>query len=303
MERIINGKMLSTRDFTSLYPFTPRHLKTRDNRLYYLDEGSGLPVVMLHGNPTWSFYYRHLVKRLSPDYRTIVPDHMGCGFSDKPDAKDYRYNLQSRVADLDALITHLDLKEKITLVVHDWGGMIGLAWALDHLDRIHRIVITNTSGFLLPREKKFPLRLWLLKYLAPFAVPAVQAGNIFAKSALYMAPRHPLSKQIKQGLIAPYNSWNNRIATLKFVQDIPICPRDESYDLVKSVDDNLHLLKNIPMMILWGRHDFVFDLSFLKEWQRRFPNLPVHLFEDAGHYLFEDKPNETAKLIEQFLKT
>lgn len=302
MERIINGKLLSTQAFAPLYPFTPHHLETEGHSLYYLDEGAGPPVIMLHGNPTWSFYYRHLVKTLSPNYRTIVPDHMGCGFSDKPDAKEYSYTLKSRVADLDTLINHLDLKEKITLVVHDWGGMIGLAWALDHLDRMDRIVITNTSGFFLPREKKFPLRLWLLKYLAPFAVPAVQAGNVFAKSALYMAPRRPLSKPVKSGLIAPYNSWKNRIATLKFVQDIPLCPRDESYTLVKSVEDNLHRLENIPMMILWGRHDFVFDLSFLREWQRRFPGVPVHLFEDAGHYLFEDKPEKTASLIDQFLK-
>ncbi len=301
MERNINGKVLSTRTFAPLYAYTPHHLEVGGHALYYLDEGTGPPVLMVHGNPTWSFYYRHLVKTLSPDHRTIVPDHMGCGFSDKPDPAAYRYTLQSRVDDLDALVNHLDLNEKITLVVHDWGGMIGLAWALDHPDRIARIVITNTSGFFLPREKRFPLRLWLLKYLSPFAVPAVQAGNIFARAALYMAPRHPLSKPVKKGLIAPYNSWKNRIATLKFVQDIPLSPSDESYSLVKSVEENLHRLKNIPMMILWGRHDFVFDLSFLREWQRRFPQVPVHLFDDAGHYLFEDKPDETAALIRQFL--
>jgi len=303
MERNINGKILSIQKFAWLYPFRPKHIQTRGHDLYYLDEGSGSPVLMVHGNPTWSFYYRHMVKVLSPNHRTIVPDHIGCGFSDKPDASNYKYTLQSRVDDLSSLINHLDLKEKITLIVHDWGGMIGLAWALDHLDRIERIVITNTSGFFLPRDKKFPLRLWLLKYLVPFAVPAVQAGNIFSRAALYMAPRFPLSKQVKKGLTAPYNSWKNRIATLKFVQDIPLSPRDESYPLVKKVEDTLHQLEKIPMMILWGRHDFVFDLSFLREWKRRFPRVPVHLFDDAGHYLFEDKPEETAALIQKFMGT
>ncbi len=303
MERNINGKILSTRKFAPLYPFRPKHIKTRGHALYYLDEGSGPPVLMVHGNPTWSFYYRHLVKKLSPDHRTIVPDHIGCGFSDKPDSRDYKYTLKSRVEDLDSLINNLDLNGKISLIVHDWGGMIGLAWALDHLDRIERIVITNTSGFFMPQDKKFPLRLWLLKYLAPFAVPAVQAGNIFSWAALYMAPGFPLSKQIKKGLTAPYNCWKNRIATLKFVQDIPLSPGDESYPLVKKVEDNLHQLEKIPMMILWGRHDFVFDLSFLREWKRRFPRVPVHQFDDAGHYLFEDKPGETAALIQKFMGT
>ncbi|SMC59313.1 haloalkane dehalogenase [Desulfocicer vacuolatum DSM 3385] len=303
MERNINGKVLSTQKFASLYPFKPKHVNTRGHALYYLDEGSGPPVLMVHGNPTWSFYYRHLVKALSPNHRTIVPDHIGCGFSDKPDANAYQYTLQSRVEDLDTLINKLNLTEKISLIVHDWGGMIGLAWALDHLDRVDRIVITNTSGFFLPRGKKFPLRLWLLKYLAPFAIPAVQAGNIFSWAALYMAPRFPLSKQIKQGLTAPYDSWKNRIATLKFVQDIPLSPRDESYALVKKVEDNLQQLEKIPMMILWGRHDFVFDLSFLNEWKLRFPRVPVHLFDDAGHYLFEDKPGESTALIKKFMET
>ena len=301
MQRRINGKTIRTGPFKELYPFTPCRMNIRGHELSYLDEGSGPPVVMVHGNPTWSFYFRHLVKGLRTDHRTIVPDHVGCGFSDKPNGHAYAYTLQSRVDDFTHLLDHLDLNEKITLIVHDWGGMIGLAWALDHLERVDRIVITNTAGFFLPQGRRLPLRLWLLKYLVPFAVPAVLAGNLFSRAALYMAPRHPLSPAVKKGLTAPYNSWKNRVATLKFVQDIPITPKDTSYYPVKQVADNLHRLEQIPMMILWGRHDFVFDLSFLKEWQNRFPQVPVHLFNDAGHYLFEDKPDETLELIRQFM--
>ncbi|MBF0259640.1 MAG: alpha/beta hydrolase [Desulfamplus sp.] len=263
---------------------------------------------MLHGNPTWSFYFRHLVSKLSSTnksqgYRTIVPDHIGCGLSDKPDKSTYGYTLKNRVNDLTALVNSLNLQpdEKISLIVHDWGGMVGCAWALQNLDRVDKIVITNTSGFFLPRDKKLPLRLWLIKYLKLFAIPAVLGLNIFSRAALYMAPFKKLSEDVKLGLAAPYNSWSNRIATLKFVQDIPITQKDRSYDLVRHVDINLSKFKKIPMLILWGKHDFVFDMSFLREWKLRFPGTPVYLFEDAGHYLFEDKPDETSALIRNFL--
>src|SRR5205823_3246531 len=111
------------------------------------------PVVMLHGNPTWSFYYRNLVLSLRDSYRTIVPDHIGCGLSDKPDDSRYRYTLESRVTDLEALLEHLGVTCDITLVVHDWGGMIGLAYAVRHPERIRRLVILNTGAFHLPRTK------------------------------------------------------------------------------------------------------------------------------------------------------
>lgn len=301
MIRNINNTKTSTAGFEHLYPFAPHFLNVDGNQLHYLDEGKGKPVLMVHGNPTWSFYFRHLVSELSSDYRTIVPDHIGCGFSDKPSCREYGYTLENRVKDLDTLIGHLDLKQRITLIVHDWGGMIGLAWALQNMEKVEKIVITNTAGFFLPKEKSFPLRLQLIKSIKALAVPAVLGLNLFSKAALYMAPKSTLSHDVKEGLTAPYNSWKNRIATLKFVQDIPLSEKDKSYDIVGYVGDNLSRLKQIPMMFLWGKHDFVFDMSFLKEWQRRFPDVPVYLFENAGHYLFEDKPDETAGLIRQFL--
>ncbi len=304
IKRVINNKETSTKGFEHLYPFKSNFLNIDGNMMHYLDEGSGKPVLMVHGNPTWSFYFRNLIKDLSAKgYRAIAPDHIGCGFSDKPSQSNYEYTLKNRVGNIDALIKHLNLdpQQKISLVVHDWGGMIALAWAMQHLDRIEKIVITNTSGFFLPSDKKFPLRLWLIKYLKPFAVPAVLGFNIFSRAALYMAPFTKLSKEVKKGLAAPYNSWKNRVATLKFVQDIPITQRDKSYEDVKYVDTNLLKLKTIPIIILWGEHDFVFDLSFLREWKLRFPEVDVHLFKDAGHYLFEDKPTETSDIIYKFL--
>ncbi len=301
IKRTINDKEISTEKFKNLYPFTLHSLKINSHRLCYIDEGKGMPVLMIHGNPTWSFYFRKLVNDLSPQYRTIVPDHIGCGFSDKPGADKYDYTLKTRVNDLDFFVKSLDLKAKLTLIVHDWGGMIGCAWAVKNLDKIEKIVITNTAGFLLPSDKKFPLRLWLIKYLSLFAIPAVLGLNLFSQSAVFMASETNLEKKIKKGLTAPYNSWKNRIATLKFVQDIPISPKDSSYELVHCVDKNLYKLKDIPMLILWGKKDFVFDISFFNEWKKRFPHAQMHMFKNAGHYLFEDEPNNTSRLIRNFL--
>src|SRR5436305_7666249 len=122
-----------------LYPFPGHHLAVGDGvRLHYLDEGAGEPVVMVHGNPTWSFYYRNLVLTLRDRYRCVVPDHVGCGLSDKPPADRYPYSLDRRVADLTALLDHLKLDRDVTLVVHDWGGMIGTAWAARFPERVDR---------------------------------------------------------------------------------------------------------------------------------------------------------------------
>ena len=126
-------------------------------------------------------------------------------------------------------------------------------------------------------------------------------GNAFARAALMVGAARKLSPAGKKGLIAPYNSWKNRIATLKFVQDIPITHTDKSYKIVEQVDKNLSRLDPDRLMFLWGTRDFVFDIHFLDEFQQRFPDAQAHVFEDAGHYLFEDKPEETLDLIASFL--
>jgi haloalkane dehalogenase len=257
---------------------------------------------MLHGNPTWSFYYRSLITKLSPGYRIIVPDHIGCGLSDKPGRKRYNYRLKSRVDDLDALYEHLNLKQNISLVVHDWGGMIGMAFALRHRKIIDRIVIMNTAAFLPPENKNLPLRLWIVRNIKPLAAVAVLGFNLFSFGALFFASHKGLSREVKKGLTAPYNSWKNRIATLKFVQDIPVREKDPSYQLVSDIDNNLHKIKDIPMLICWGKHDFVFDNDYLIEWQRRFPKAKVHTFSSAGHYVLEDAQDRIVDLVGKFFK-
>lgn len=297
-----NAATIDMSPFRSLYPFTSHILDIDGLKYHYLDEGRGEPIVMVHGNPTWSFYYRHLVKTLSPDYRTIVPDHIGCGLSDKPGLNRYDYRLASRVYDMEALVDYLQLDDKITLILHDWGGMIGMAYAVKHPEKISRLVIMNTAAFLPPKGKTIPLRLWIIRNIGWLAAPAVLGLNIFSIGALYMASHKGLSRAVKSGLKAPYNSWRNRMATLKFVQDIPLSAKDPSYALVRSVDSNLHRLAGIPMLICWGKRDFVFDDTYLEEWQRRFPDAHVHPLEDAGHYVIEDEPEIVVSLIKDFLK-
>lgn len=258
-------------------------------------------MLMLHGNPTWSFYYRELVKAFSGQFRTIVPDHIGCGLSDKPDITQYDYRFQSRVSDLEYLLEHLGIKENITLIVHDWGGMIGAAYAVKYPERIRRMIIMNTAAFFPPNGKNLPIRLWLIRNLKYFAAPAVLGLNLFSRAALYMASYKGLSKAVKAGLTAPYDSPKNRIATLKFVEDIPLEPKDASYEPINFVQENLHRLNHIPKLILWGKHDFVFDSDYFAEWQRRFPEAEALQFSDAGHYILEDKADDVIMNIRNFL--
>lgn len=284
-----------------LYPFESHYFDRSGLQMHYLDEGRGPPVVMVHGNPTWSFYFRELVKALRAQFRCIVPDHIGCGLSDKPGDDRYAYSLQSRVDDLEALLDHLRIEGPTTLVVHDWGGMIGLACALRRPERIARLVILNTAAFLPPPGKRFPWQLRVLHGRNAWTELAVRGLNLFTWPATWMATTKGLPTAVKAGLMAPYDSWANRIAPLRFVQDIPTRPRHRSYDLCKGVDDNLHRLADRPMLICWGERDFVFDRDFLNEWRRRFPKAEVHGFPDAGHYVMEDAAERVVPLVREFL--
>lgn len=298
---MLKNRPIDISAFQHLYPFQSHYININGLRYHFLDEGAGDPIVMIHGNPTWSFYFRVLIKELSSQFRIIAPDHMGCGLSDKPSPKQYDYRFQNRVDDLETLLEYLQLKEKITLVVHDWGGIIGMYFAVKHLEKISRIIIMNTVAFLQLKGKKLPLRLQLARNVKPVANLAILGFNLFAFALLYMGTHKGLSKEVKSGLIAPYNSWKNRIAILKFIQDIPLRETDPSYNLGKYMDENLHTLAHIPKLICWGKRDFVFDTDYLDEWQRRFPNAETHSFSDAGHYVLEDEPEKIIEVVKNFL--
>lgn len=284
------------------YPFTGHYLDRHGLRYHYLDEGQGAPVVMVHGNPTWSFYYRHLVLALRDTHHCIVPDHIGCGRSDKPDDSKYHYTLKSRVDDLEALLDHLNINENITLVLHDWGGMIGMAYATRHPERIKRLVILNTAAFPLPATKRMPLALTLCR-LPLLGAVLVRGLNAFCRSAAQVGcKRRPMLAEVRAGYLAPYDSWANRVAVHRFVQDIPLKAGEPAYEIVHGVEKELQRFRNVPMLICWGEQDFVFDRHFLNEWRRRFPDAEVHAFADAGHYILEDCRAEVVPLVSAFLQ-
>lgn len=286
-----------------LYPFESKYLDLGGLRYHYLDEGQGEPVVMVHGNPSWSFYYRNLARDLRGSHRVIVPDHIGMGLSSKPGDDEYEYTLDRRAKDLGVLIDSLGLApdQKITLVLHDWGGMIGMLWASRNVERVGRLVLLNTAAFHLPASKPLPLSLKLVR-TNPIGPLLVRGWNAMSKSAVkWCCTRTPMSKEVAAAYLAPYDSWANRIAVLRFVQDIPLRAGDPGYELVTEVQDGLDRFTEVPKLICWGMQDWVFDHHFLTEWERRCPEAEVHRFDDAGHYILEDAYDEVRPLIEGFL--
>jgi haloalkane dehalogenase len=287
----------------ALYPFAGHLFDTGDGiRMHYLDEGHGPPVVMVHGNPTWSFYYRNLVRRLSDRYRCIVPDHVGCGLSEKPPADKYPYSLDRRVADLTALLENLKLEHDVTLIVHDWGGMIGAAWATRFPERIKRLVVLNSAAFHLPTRQRLPLSLWVGRN-TPLGPVLIRGLNLFCRlAARWCVVRRPLPPAVRRMYLAPYDSWANRIAVLKFVQTIPLKSTDPGYEIVTQTEQRLCLLRDKPVLICWGIQDFVFDANFLAEWERHFPAAEIHRYADAGHYVLEDAGEEVGPRVEKFME-
>ncbi len=281
----------------SEYPFEPHYCDVRGQRLHYVDCGSGSAVVMLHGNPTWSFMYRHLLQGLAPTHRAIALDHLGCGLSDKPQNQACR--LTDHISHLETLLNeHLGLK-RLSLVVHDWGGAIGMGYAVRHPERIERIVLLNTASFLLGR---CPWRIRLCK-IPGFGALALQGFNAFARAAVTLAvgKDHTLDAKARAGLLHPYDSWRHRVGILRFVQDIPLTSCHPTWDAVATIQKSLHLLADKPMLICWGGQDFCFDDRYLAVWQRYFPRAAVHRFDDAGHYVLEDAHDRIVPLVKSFL--
>lgn len=283
--------------FQAMYPFASNYFTHGGLRQHYLDEGAqdGPAVVMLHGNPTWSFFYRDVVKTLSPTHRCIVPDHMGCGFSDKPSGH-YPYTLKTHIDNLERLLTSLELK-KMSLVVHDWGGAIGMGLAARHPEWIEKLVILNTAAFLSPR---LPLRINICR-IPVFGELAVQGCNGFARCATWMTTVKRLPKAVKQAFVMPYNNWGARIATHRFVKDIPMDPSVPSFPVLKAIEASLPKFADTPMLIQWGEKDFCFDMVFYEEWKKRFPDATAESYEDAGHYLLEDRGETICQRIKGFL--
>ena len=277
-----------------LYPFKSNYFKVGENQLHYVDEGTeGSPILMVHGNPTWSFYYRDLIKEFSKTNRVIAPDHIGCGFSDKP--QDYEYMLENHISNIEKLVKKLELKD-ITLAVHDWGGAIGFGLATRHPELIKKIVILNTAAYTCDY---IPPQINICR--TPVIGEAVIRGfNAFAGPATHMAVEKPLSRNVKKGYLLPYNNYKNRIATAKFVTDIPMKESHRSWTTLENVEKGLSKL-TCPKLVLWGRKDFCFNDYFLNRWKGIYPDAEYKVFEDAGHYVIEDAGEELIKEMRAFI--
>lgn len=287
-------------DWRSLYPFGSHFFETGSGaRLHYLDEGprGAPPLLMVHGNPTWSFYWRNLVLGLRDDYRCVVPDHIGCGLSDKPQR--YRYQLAQHIDNLAELVEKLDLKN-ITLLAHDWGGAIGLGAVLKSQQRFSRIVLFNTGAFPPPFV---PWRIAACR-IPIFGKVAIQGFNLFARAAISMATEKPerMTPEVRAGLLAPYDNWANRIATYRFVKDIPFSKLHPTWHTLGSIESQLFTLRDKPIALVWGMRDWCFDPRCLTRFRQHWPDAEVHELADCGHYVVEDAHERIVPIVREFLR-
>lgn len=280
------------------FPYSANFFTLKDgSRLHYIDEGQGPVIVMVHGNPSWSFYYRNCIKLLSKTHRVIVVDHIGCGLSDKP--QEYSYTLKQHRDNLFALLNHLTI-QKYSLIVHDWGGAIGVGCAGLAPERLEKLVVLNTAAF---RSKRIPFRISICR--TPLIGKIIVRGfNGFAWPATFMAVTKKMSKEVKEAFLAPYNDWQNRVAVHNFVKDIPLNDSHPSYATLCEVEKGQEKLAEmkVPTLILWGGRDFCFNDHFYKEWCERVPYAEKVYYKDGGHYILEDEFDDIKLQLKKFFK-
>jgi haloalkane dehalogenase len=221
---------------------------------------------------------------------------VGCGFSDKP--QDYPYRLEQHTKNLTRFIESLDLRN-VTLLAHDWGGAIGMGTAAALPDRFSRFVLFNTAAF---RSKRIPRRIAICR-IPVFGTLALRGLNAFSRAALTMAVCHHdrMTPAVRAGFLAPYDSWVDRVAVQRFVQDIPLRPSHPSYDTLVRLEEALPQFQQSPMLFVWGERDWCFTTQFLDEFTQRFPQADVFRIADAGHYVFEDAHERIVPRLREFL--
>ncbi len=291
----VNG-FAAEHGFADEYPFGSHFIEVNGHKIHYVDEGSGETLLCVHGNPTWSFAWRNVVRRLSDRYRVIAIDHLGCGLSSKPTG--YRYSLAGHISNLQSLVTQLDLNQ-ITLFAHDWGGAIGMGTAGKMPERFSRFALFNTAAF---RSQRIPLRIAVCRIplLGTFALRGL---NAFSRAALTMAveKRDRMTAAVKRGYLAPYDSWANRAAVNAFVKDIPLRASHPSWQTLVDVEAGLEQFTDHPMLLVWGERDWCFTTNFLDEFEQRFPKAETLRIADGGHYVFEDSHEIFLPRVEEFL--
>lgn len=276
------------------YPFEPRFHLVAGGRMHYVDEGprDARVILCVHGNPTWSFAFRRIVKAFSTTHRVVAVDHLGCGLSDKP--QDHAYSLADHAENLRSLVQALDL-DRITLVMHDWGGAIGMSFARREPRRIAALFAMNTAAF---RSKRMPLRIRACRIpgIGPFLVRDL---NAFAglTPILAVSDRRAFPFAAQRGMLLPYESKSSRIAILRFVEDIPTTRKHPSWDELCATEEALSSFARLPVALCWGERDWCFTPAFRREWERRFPAAHVTRCLKAGHYVFEEAPEDVERAL------
>jgi cis-3-alkyl-4-acyloxetan-2-one decarboxylase len=290
--------MATVESWRSLYPFQSHYATLGGHRCHYVDEGAGPVLLMVHGNPTWSFYWRDLIRPLKDRFRVVAIDHIGCGLSDKPSARRYSYRLAQRIADLNELIEKLGLQQ-ITLLAHDWGGAIGMGAAVAAPERFARFALMNTAAFRSPRCP-WQIRACRIPLFGPLAV---QGLNLFVRAATRTTvwKRERITPAVRAGLMAPYDSWGHREAVMRFVLDIPLSPSHPSYQTLVKIEEGLAQFRQHPICLIWGMHDWCFSPAFLARFLDFWPQAEVHRLSDASHYVVEDAHEEISPLLEDFI--
>jgi pimeloyl-ACP methyl ester carboxylesterase len=283
-------------------PLTGRRwVETDGVRLHVVDEGSGDPVVMLHGNPTSSHLWRRFVPALvEAGYRAVAPDQLGFGRSEKPsDPRAYSY--ERHVRHFAAVMDELRLDD-VTLVVHDWGGPIALAWAVEHPDRVRRLIVLNTVGWPPPSGRRLSLGYRVLA--APVVGDVlVRGAHAVVRYALLRAlVTRPIPRQDRASYVEAHPSWASRAGILAAIRDSAEVVRGgPARDRLARVGARLDRLAVKPTLIVWGMRDPILKPSLLWRWRDRFPHAEVHELHDAGHFLQEDAHERVVPLIVEFL--
>lgn len=277
----------------ALYPYQPQFFLVPAGQMAYLDEGQGQPIVMVHGNPTWSFVYRKLIDGLRDQYRCIVPDHIGFGQSDKP--PDWSYRPQAHAAHLESLLASLDLHD-ITLVVQDWGGPIGLSYAIAHPDRIRALVILNT--WMWPVNDDWYYRMFSGIVGGPVGRFLCRHYNLFVRSVMARAygDRQKLTPEIHRHYLDALPTEATRKGTWVFPNQII-----GATTWLESLWAQRDKLVDKSVLIAWGMKDIAFREKELQRWQSLFPNAQVQRFAGAGHYVQDEAGDEIAALMRAFI--
>ena len=287
------------------YPFRRNFLETPMGFMHYADEGSGTPILALHGNPTWSYLYRDFIRDLSSSNRVIAPDHIGFGLSDKPDETS-RYTIDAHARNVETLIRALDLRD-ITLIMQDWGGPIGLGAAARNPDRIRAVVILNTFGFyppvdgIDPDNLKLPAPLVVIRSRWPGRMLVSKFG-FFERMAMPSAiARKDRWKRARTAYTGVFQNAKDRAGVLAFPHLIPTNRQHPTAQILINETGPYIDRYEGPAQIYWGLRDPFYPVEALAAWKKRLPQAEVTELKDAKHYLQEDAPETIIPGIKSFL--